>query len=322
MDREHKHHLIYAIILLLAVSALLSVNYYTSTRLKEDYSNKLGILQDALAANARSYNEKLSLVNDNLNTKITELNSALDNQNILFNNMVSGLKKENQEKLQAVLELVKKTEQDSNLKLDELKSNLEGQISDVQVKSSDFSAIIDKVLPSVVSVLTDKGQGSGAFIRDDGYIITNDHVISTAKTIKVLAHDNYLYTAKLIGREPTSDVAVLKISSNNYSKLRFEDYSNVKQGEKVIALGNPGGYSFTVTEGIVSAVNRKASNGMLYTQTDVPINPGNSGGPLVNTAGRIVGINNYKISGFEGIGFALNPDTADEVSSEIIRQGG
>ena len=322
MDREHKHHLIYAIILLLVAGTLLFVNYYTASQLKHNFDAQNNILQQQQIAATNDYNSKLSKLNDAFTKNIAELNDEIDNQNILFNNMVSGLKKENQEKLQAVLELVKKTEQDSNLKLDELKSNLEGQISDVQVKSSDFSAIIDKVLPSVVSVLTDKGQGSGAFIRDDGYIITNDHVISTAKTIKVLAHDNYLYTAKLIGREPTSDVAVLKISSNNYSKLRFEDYSNVKQGEKVIALGNPGGYSFTVTEGIVSAVNRKASNGMLYTQTDVPINPGNSGGPLVNTAGRIVGINNYKISGFEGIGFALNPDTADEVSSEIIRQGG
>ncbi len=322
MKQEHKQHYIYAIILLLVVSILLFVNYYTAAKLKEDYNRQNNILQGALVSTAKSYNEKLSIVNDNLNTKITDLNSELDNQNILFNNMVFSLKKENQEKLQAILELVKKTEEESKLKLDELKSSLEGQISNVQVKSSDFSAIIDKVLPSVVSVLTEKGQGSGAFIRDNGYIITNDHVINTARTIKVLTHDNYLYTAKLIGREPTSDIAVLKINSNNYSRLRFEDASNIKQGEKVIALGNPGGYSFTVTEGIVSAVNRKASNGILYTQTDVPINPGNSGGPLVNAASRIVGINNYKIAGFEGIGFALNPDTADQISSKIIDENG
>lgn len=322
MKQEHKQHYIYAIILLLVVSILLFVNYYTAAKLKDDYNRQNNILQGALVSTAKSHNEKLSIVNDNLNTKITDLNSELDNQNILFNNMVFSLKKENQEKLQAILELVKKTEEESKLKLDELKSSLEGQISNVQVKSSDFSAIIDKVLPSVVSVLTEKGQGSGAFIRDNGYIITNDHVINIARTIKVLTHDNYLYTAKLIGREPTSDIAVLKINSNNYSRLRFEDASNIKQGEKVIALGNPGGYSFTVTEGIVSAVNRKASNGILYTQTDVPINPGNSGGPLVNAASRIVGINNYKIAGFEGIGFALNSDTADQISSKIIDENG
>lgn len=322
MKQEHKQHYIYAIVFLLVVSTLLFVNYYTSTKLKQNFDAQNAILQQQQIAATNDYNTRLSKLNDLFTKNIADLNEEVDNQNILFNNMVSGLKKDNQEKLQAVLELVKKTEQDSKLKLDELKSNLEGQISNVQVKSSDFSAIIDKVLPSVVSVLTDKGQGSGAFIKEDGYIITNDHVISAAKTIKVLTHDNYLYTAKLIGREPTSDVAVLKINSNNYSRLRFEDYANVKQGEKVIALGNPGGYSFTVTEGIVSATNRKASNGMLYTQTDVPINPGNSGGPLVNSAGRIIGINNYKIAGFEGIGFALNPDTADQVSSEIIEQNG
>ncbi|HIH42284.1 TPA: trypsin-like serine protease [Candidatus Woesearchaeota archaeon] len=321
MKQEHKQHLIYGIILFLVVITLLLVNSYTANNLKHNFDAQNLILQQQQISTTNDYNSKLSKLSDAFTKNIAELDEEVDNQNILFNNMVSGLKKDNQEKLQAVLELVKKTEQDSKLKLDELKSSLEGQISDVQVKSSDFSAIIDKILPSVVSVLTDKGQGSGAFIRDDGYIITNDHVISVANTIKVLTHDNYLYSAKLIGREPTSDVAVLKINSNNYSRLRFEESSNIKQGEKVIALGNPGGYSFTVTEGIVSAINRKSSNGILYTQTDVPINPGNSGGPLVNTAGKIVGINNYKIAGFEGIGFALNPDTADEVSSEIIRQG-
>ena len=101
--------------------------------------------------------------------------------------------------------------------------------------------------------------------------------------------------------------------------MKFENSDNVKVGEKVIALGNPAGLSFTVTEGIVSAVHRKGPNNLaIYLQTDVPINPGNSGGPLVDANSKIIGLNNFKVGGFESLGFAIESNTVSEVAGKII----
>ena len=124
--------------------------------------------------------------------------------------------------------------------------------------------------------------------------------------------------ARLVGVDINADVAVLQISGT-HSELWFADTRSLKVGEKVIALGNPGGLDFTVTEGIISATKRVLNNGISYVQTDVPINPGNSGGPLVNREGRIVGINNFKISGFEGVGFAIDGSVVEEVVDAIIK---
>ena len=137
--------------------------------------------------------------------------------------------------------------------------------------------------------------------------------------IRVLTYNNKVYDAQLIGYEPNIDIAVLKIDGNNLNILKFDDSDDTKVGERVIALGSPAGLSFTVTEGIVSAVHREGPNNQkIYVQTDVPINPGNSGGPLVNTNGKIIGINNYKIGGFEGLGFAIESNTAEETTEDVI----
>ena len=112
----------------------------------------------------------------------------------------------------------------------------------------------------------------------------------------------------------------IKVNANLQS-LRFGDSDDVKVGERVIALGNPAGLSFTVTEGIVSAVRRSGPNGLnIYIQTDVPINPGNSGGPLVDANSRIIGLNNFKIGGFEGLGFAIESNAVKQVTDDIISQ--
>ena len=148
--------------------------------------------------------------------------------------------------------------------------------------------------------------------------MTNYHVVNGANIIRILTYDDTVYNAQLIGYNDQADVAVIKVNAN-LKKLEFGDSDDVRVGEKVIALGNPAGLSFTVTEGIVSAVHRTGPNDLaIYLQTDVPINPGNSGGPLVDINSRIIGLNNFKVGGFESLGFAIESNTVSELAEQII----
>jgi S1-C subfamily serine protease len=199
--------------------------------------------------------------------------------------------------------------------------NLREQISELKAGTSeDFSGIIEEVVKGVVSIKTDVSQGSGFIISKDGYIVTNAHVLSNAGYIKALTYKNELENAELVGYNLNLDLALLKIKGN-FEYLEFADSDDVKVGEKVIAIGNPYGLSFTVTEGIVSAKDRKGFNNLpYYIQTDVPLNPGNSGGPLVNKKGEAVGINNFKVGGAESLGFALASDYVVAAINQILSQ--
>ncbi len=261
--------------------------------------------QNELQKVVTDFNAALNTLND----KLTDL----DEQNIIFNNLLQSIRNENKENVDNLLNLIDQLESQTQVELEGLKDD----ITKVSVTSGDFSAIVEDVLQSVVSVATENGQGSGAFIASDGYIVTNEHVIEGANRILVLTYDGFVHNAELIGFDDFRDIAVLQIQNESFPYLRFADSDEVKVGEKVIAAGNPGGLDFTVTEGIVSANNRVIS-GQSYLQIDVPINPGNSGGPIVDASGKIVGIANFKIGGFEGLGFAIPSNTAQEAVQDII----
>ncbi|MBS3072933.1 trypsin-like peptidase domain-containing protein, partial [Candidatus Pacearchaeota archaeon] len=167
-------------------------------------------------------------------------------------------------------------------------------------------------------IRTDVAQGTGFIITDDGYLVTNYHVIDGARYADALTSDSNSKQLTLIGYNPEMDVALLKIPGS-YNSIEFDDSDNVKIGEKVIAIGNPLGLSFSVTEGIVSAVHRKIQNSPGgYIQTDAALNSGNSGGPLINTNGRVIGINNFKVKG-DNIGFALESNfLVEEINKSSI----
>ncbi len=179
-------------------------------------------------------------------------------------------------------------------------------LAELSAVSGDFSKIVEDAVRGVVSVLTEDGQGSGAIYSDDGYIVTNHHVIKTASNIEVLFSDGSRVDAVLIGSNSVNDIALLKVDVDDLYELEFGNSNDVKIGQKVVALGNPLGLSFTVTEGIVSAKNRVIIEGAAgLIQTDVAVNPGNSGGPLLNKEGEVIGIVNAKLAGYEGLGFAI-----------------
>jgi len=203
--------------------------------------------------------------------------------------------------------------------------------------------VFDRVHPAVVNIATTtlsmnfwleiiprQGQGSGFIIDGKGYILTNNHVVAKAQKITVTMADGNKISATLIGRDPTSDLAVIRIPSTYVnSVVTLADSDTVRVGQKAIAIGNPFGLSHTLTTGIVSALKRgiRTQDGNQIDdliQTDAAINPGNSGGPLLNSSGEVIGINTaiYSLSGgYQGIGFAIPINLARGVATQLITSG-
>mgnify|MGYP001599049880 CR=1 FL=1 len=177
-----------------------------------------------------------------------------------------------------------------------------------QLKASageDFSGVIEDSVKSVVTIRTDVSQGTGFIITSDGYAVTNAHVLSGGSIVKAINYKQETLDADFIGYDADLDIALLKLPGS-YSELKLGNSNDVQVGEKVIAIGNPLGLQFSVSQGIISAVHRRGPSGTAaYLQTDAALNPGNSGGPLINTDGEVIGINNFKAGNSESLGFAL-----------------
>ncbi|WP_028221125.1 Do family serine endopeptidase [Paraburkholderia oxyphila] len=213
----------------------------------------------------------------------------------------------------------------------------------------DFSNIVATYGPAVVNISaqhiggqpdpqgedngdgTDSGAssealGSGFIISQDGYILTNDHVVDGADVVTVKLKDKREFRARVIGADKQSDVAVLKIDATNLPTVKIGDPSRSRVGEWVVAIGSPYGFNNTVTSGIISAKAR-AMPGSAYTpfiQTDVPVNPGNSGGPLFNMKGEVIGINSMiysRTGGFQGLSFAIPINEAMQVKDDLVNTG-
>jgi serine protease Do len=174
------------------------------------------------------------------------------------------------------------------------------------------------------------GLGSGVIISPDGYIVTNNHVVDGATDIRVTMSDRQVLSAKLIGTDPLTDLAVIKVSAPNLPSVPWGDSAKLRPGQTVLAFGNPYGFRFTVTRGIVSALNRPNPDASdrrkpgQFIQTDAAINPGNSGGALVDARGELIGINTFLISSngsFSGMGFAIPTQIAEPTVEALIRDG-
>ena len=201
-----------------------------------------------------------------------------------------------------------------NIELGELKASV----------GDDFSGIAKNAVQSVVTIRTNTGQGTGFIISNQGYIVTNAHVLVGASKINAITYEQNTINANFIGFDGTFDIALLQIPGD-YKTLKLADSDKVQIGEKVIAIGNPLGLQFSISQGIVSGVHRTGINEIdAYIQTDAALNPGNSGGPLVNKQGEVIGINNFKVGGGESLGFALESnyikDTVNTISQQVLNQ--
>ena len=193
----------------------------------------------------------------------------------------------------------------------------------------DFSGIIESSIPSIVIIRTDSGQGTGFIIDEEGYIITNAHVLADergnlATGVHAINYEGGRINLNFIGYDNKLDIALLK-AQGNYKALDLGDSNNVKIGEKVIAIGNPYGLVFSVSEGIVSGIHREGPSSLkAYTQIDAALNPGNSGGPLIDRQGKAIGINNFKVTGGENLGFALESNyikiAVNNIALEALNQ--
>jgi S1-C subfamily serine protease len=200
--------------------------------------------------------------------------------------------------------------------------------------SDAVASAVDRVAPAVAHVQVARrqtrtqreGSGSGLFITPDGYLVTNSHVASQASAIEVTLPDGRHAAAQIVGDDPHSDLAVLKVGAGDLSWCRFGDSSRVRVGQIAIAIGSPYGFQHTVTAGIVSALGRsmRAQTGRLLDnvlQTDASLNPGNSGGPLVASDGSVIGVNTAVILPAQGICFAIASSTAERIAIALIREG-
>lgn len=284
-EKNYTQHLIYGIILIVVILNVLLIVNYQLTRVREDYDSQISELKANVANLQKDLSEKQGKI-ESLSSEITKTSQQIE---------------------------------ETSLKYDLQIGQLNQQISDLSVESEGFSTVISDVIDAVVSVLTNTGQGSGAIISSNGYVVTNYHVIEGARRASVMTYDGNIYSVELIGYDTKNDLAILKIISNEtFDYFDFGNSDNLVTGQKVVALGNPAGLSFTATEGIISSPSRTIS-GEQYIQTDVTLNPGNSGGPLINSAGKIIGIVNFKISNYEELGFAI-PSNRVEDSIEKITE--
>ena len=193
--------------------------------------------------------------------------------------------------------------------------------------------IYEKMIPSVVSIVTNTGTGTGIVMSEDGYLITNCHVIAQAQQITAMTWDEQTYPAALVGSDEASDLAVLKIEPEEaLIAAEFGDSDALRVGDTVVAIGDPLGVKLrgTMTNGIVSAINRNLmvnDREMTLIQTNAALNNGNSGGPLINCYGQVVGVNAVKLSSYysqatvEGLGFAIPISTAKPIIDELIQNG-
>ena len=248
--------------------------------------------------NKNQLNEKITVLQMDTQLKISELTENLIQTNDVLDQELGSLSQE----------------------LDLLKASA----------GEDFSGIIESAIKSVLTIRTSAGfQGTGFIISDDGYLVTNAHVLADesgrlSSLIQAITSDQKTRDADFIGFDSELDVALLKISGS-YDSLKLGNSNNVQTGGKVIAIGNPLGLQFSVSEGIVSAVQRQGINEInAYIQTDAALNPGNSGGPLINKQGEVIGINNFKISGGESLGFALESnyiiDSVNDIYFETFNE--
>ncbi|MEH2183167.1 HhoA/HhoB/HtrA family serine endopeptidase [Nostoc sp.] len=173
----------------------------------------------------------------------------------------------------------------------------------------------------------ERGSGSGFIINSSGQIVTNSHVVDGADRVTVILKDGRTFDGKVLGEDPVTDVATIKINANNLPTLSVGNSDALQPGEAVIAIGNPLGLNNTVTSGIISATGRSSSDigasdkRVDYIQTDAAINPGNSGGPLLNARGQVVAMNTAIIRGAQGLGFAIPINTVQRIAQELIATG-
>ena len=260
-----------------------------------------------------SLSSQVTKVNSELDkTKVESqkaLEKAINESNTIYNKLLGDYNAQNQQNFNEITRTISTQQVNFDQQIKLLKTTSQG----------DFSSVIENAVKGVVSVGTDRSAGTGFIIAKEGYIITNQHVIDGANKIAILTYDKKVVPVSLVLEDKKRDIALLK-AEGNYNAVELANSDDLQVGRKVIAIGNPLGLSFSVTEGIISALHRKGPNGLEeYIQTDVSLNPGNSGGPLIDTSGKVIGVNNFKVGNADNLGFALESNIVKKSIESVIK---
>jgi len=306
MDQATKLFLI-STVLMLVVASGITYKFYSDNK---ELQQELVVLNKQLEQKSQKLESNIETVDNKITGRINTFYDEFNN----FKGDLSGQVTDLESNIATVSVQSQQQFSDLSGQITEVAKKgeeLEGQISKLNFKDADFSNIIEDAVMAVVSVHTDKGAGSGVIVDEDGLVITNYHVLQGATKAGAWTYDGEAHKIAMVAFDAELDLALIKIMNGTFYPMDFADSDRISVGQSVLAIGNPGGLDFTVTEGIISAKERKL-DGNLFIQTDVPINPGNSGGPLVDTLGRIIGINTKKITGYEGLGFAIPSNEAED----------
>lgn len=323
----HNHHdkftwsLIVIVVLIIGFNVYLHNNLLTTQNQLNNNFKELNSKLDDISENLDSFRTDQNSVNENLSASIDqnqkEIKFNFDTYNDDFKTLKNQVEYYNQQSIRKIDELQQET--------GEIKGSVEtlsGTVTSLKNSaSSDFTDVIDETVPATVAISSSAGIGSGAAINDN-YLITNYHVINggsgPVSSIRIRTHDDDYFGANVVAYSPFLDLAILETEENIDEVFKFGDVDDIVLGQKVMAIGSPRGLTFTVTEGIVSQKNRAIdSTNIPYIQTSVAINPGNSGGPLIDTDGRLLGVNTLKISESEGLGFAIPISTIEDFIDEV-----
>ncbi len=243
----------------------------------------------------------------------SDVKQSMDAALIPLTESISKVKKESEQSITNITNLVERIEKESAQSI----SGLKEAVKKASLDKNDLALVAQDAMPGVVNIKTDVQEGTGFFIDKRGFIVTNAHLLTDNSFVKVAAFDHKTYFAQVVGIDIPSDIALLKISGELFPFLKLGNSDSMTAGDDVLAIGNPGGFDFSVSKGIISSTDRQNRYKVDMFQMDISINPGNSGGPLINRQGEVVGMNSGFIytptALFERLGFAIKSNYIKEI---------
>lgn len=323
---HQKEAIIFSVIFLVMIGGLLGYNNLRMTDLEEQYSQQLVNVKSDVYKNNQALAYQIKKLQEELRIKNSALEKQIKENNEQLETGITGRLSYQQQKLDDVTKTLQKIQMQNGDKI----SLLEHELKSLNIQTENYADMIQDALLSVVTIDTLAGKGSGFITKTndkEAFIVTSYHLLEEApdeqKVVVVRTNQQETYEGKLVGFNERYDIALLSIATKGKTvqPISFGDSNDISVGDTVFALGNPGGFGVSVTEGIISATNRFV-NGIPFMQTDSTINKGSSGGPLINKQGQVIGMNNLKIVGLEDVNLATPSQLIKKIVDEMMAKKG